>query len=105
MLAAVEDIDVVVLVHADAADFLERPAWGEFRPVLYRFVCVCAVANDSHAQAPPCSLRSGSLSRSKKFGQPGDGRRVQRHPTGPEPTYRNVRYSVGIGGKADMIRT
>jgi hypothetical protein len=38
MLAAVEDKDVVVPVHADAADFLERPAGREFRPVLHRFV-------------------------------------------------------------------
>src|SRR5947209_3158690 len=56
MLAAIEDIDVVVLVHTDAADFLERPAGRKFRPVLHRLVCVCAVANDSHAQTHLCSF-------------------------------------------------
>jgi hypothetical protein len=30
MLAAIEDIDVVAPVHADTADFLERPARREF---------------------------------------------------------------------------
>jgi predicted aminopeptidase len=50
VFAAIENIDVVVIVYADAADFLKRPVWRQFRPVLHRFVCVCAVANDSHAQ-------------------------------------------------------
>src|ERR1700722_5680147 len=55
MLAAVEDKDVVVLVYAHAADFLERPGGWEFRPVLDRFVRVCAVPDGGHAQLP-CSL-------------------------------------------------
>src|SRR5580700_106407 len=52
MVAAVENIDVVVLVDPDAADLLEGPAGRQFRPVLHRFVCVRAVANGSHARAP-----------------------------------------------------
>src|SRR5215467_1637834 len=52
MLAAIEDKDVVVPVHANAADFLECPAGREFCPVLYWFVGVCAATNGSHARAP-----------------------------------------------------
>src|SRR5262249_14085055 len=53
MLTAIEDVDVVVLVHANAADFLKRPAGREFRPVLQRFVCVFTVAHGSHGQDSP----------------------------------------------------
>ena len=52
VLAAVEDVDVVVAVDADAADFLERPAGRQLRPVLDRFVCVVAAAHGDHARAP-----------------------------------------------------
>src|SRR5215467_2350736 len=50
MLTAIEDVDVVVPVHADTADFLKRPAGREFRPVLHRFVFVFTVAHGSHGQ-------------------------------------------------------
>src|SRR5215831_15324081 len=50
MLTAIEDVDVVVRVHANAADFLKRPARREFRPVLHRFVCVFTIAHGSHGQ-------------------------------------------------------
>src|SRR4051794_23736424 len=50
MLAAVKDKDIVVCVHADAADFLEAPAGRQFRPVLHRLECVCANADGRHAQ-------------------------------------------------------
>src|SRR5215831_21035091 len=53
MLTAIEDVDVVVRVHANAADFLKRPAGREFRPVLQRFVCVFTVAHGSHGQDSP----------------------------------------------------
>src|SRR5262249_10722624 len=53
MLTAIEDVDVVVLVHTNAADFLKRPAGREFRPVLQRFVCVFTVAHGSHGQDSP----------------------------------------------------
>src|SRR5580704_19113469 len=68
MLAAVKDKDVVVPVHADAADFLERPAGWEFRPILHGFVRVRAAANGSHALVP-LFVAAGSLSRSKGVDQ------------------------------------
>src|SRR5215469_12932732 len=52
MLTAIEDIDVVVPVHADTADFPKRPTGREFRPVLHRFVGVLAIAHGSHGQEP-----------------------------------------------------
>src|ERR1700692_2105270 len=65
MVAAVENIDVVVPVDADAADLLEGPAGRQFRPVLHRFECVRTVANGSHARAP-CSLPVGKLVTKQK---------------------------------------
>ena len=65
MLAAIEDIDIVMLVDADAADFLERPARRKFRPVLYGFVRVVATANDSHAR-PLRSLLVAKLVTTQK---------------------------------------
>jgi glyoxylate carboligase len=50
MLAAIENVDIVVLIDADAADFLKRPARRRLRPVLDRFVGVGAVADDSRAR-------------------------------------------------------
>jgi hypothetical protein len=52
MLAAIEDVDVVVPVDADVADLLERPARWELRPVLDGLVRVVAAADDRHAHAP-----------------------------------------------------
>src|SRR5215471_15093897 len=52
MLTAIEDIDVVIPVHADTADFPKRPTGREFRPVLHWFVCVFAIAHGSHGQDP-----------------------------------------------------
>src|SRR5215468_9358736 len=63
MLTAIEDIDVVVPVHADTADFLKRPTGREFRPVLHWFVRIFAIAQGSHGR-DPCFFTSQSLSRS-----------------------------------------
>src|SRR5437016_4840664 len=53
VLAAVEHVDVVPGVDADRADFLERPALGEPRPVLDDAVPVFAAPdNDRHALSP-----------------------------------------------------
>ena len=46
VVAAVEDIDVVVVVDADCADLLERPAVRQLRPVLDDAVAVLAGADD-----------------------------------------------------------
>jgi hypothetical protein len=51
MLAAIEHMDVVVAVDADPADFLERPALGQFRPIGIDPVSVCA-ASDDHRNIP-----------------------------------------------------
>src|ERR1700687_1356191 len=61
MLAAVEHIDVVTAVHADPADFLERPAVGQFRPIGAHSISVCATADD-HSHTP--SRGSTSLTES-----------------------------------------
>src|SRR5436190_23233384 len=52
VVAAVEDVNVVVLVDPDRADLLERPAVGQFRPVLDDAVPVLAAPDDDrHAAA------------------------------------------------------
>src|SRR5215471_885881 len=63
MLTAIEDIDVVVPVHADTADFLKRPIRREFRPVLHWFVRIFVIAHCNHGQ-DPFFFTSQSLSRS-----------------------------------------
>jgi hypothetical protein len=51
MLAAIEDVDVVVTVDPDPADFLERPALGEFRSIEFGPVSELA-ASDDHRNIP-----------------------------------------------------
>src|SRR5229473_1519793 len=52
MLAAVEDINVIVPIDADPADFLERPAVWQLRPISVDQISVGATAND-HSRTPP----------------------------------------------------
>src|SRR5437016_11312560 len=53
VLAAIEHVDVVPSVDTDRADFLERPALGEPRPVLDDAVPVLAAPDDDrHAPLP-----------------------------------------------------
>ena len=82
VLAAVEDIDVVVAVHADAADFLERPAGGQFCPVLHRFIGVFAAADGCHGRFPfvPCA----SVPRTSVLDQPRASRPKPANPIGIE---------------------
>jgi hypothetical protein len=79
MFAAVEDVHVVMLVDADAADFLERPARRKFRPVLDGFVGVSATANDSHARPLRGSLPVAELV-TKQEARPAKGRRRRVRP-------------------------
>jgi hypothetical protein len=55
VLAAIEDIDIVVPVDADAADLLERPAIGQFRPIGIDTVFEFA-APDNHLASPSPDL-------------------------------------------------
>jgi hypothetical protein len=68
MFATVEDVDIVFAVDADTADFLERPAGGQFRPVHHRFVHVLPVAHGRHGCFSPL-LTPASLSRTPRTGQ------------------------------------
>src|SRR5271165_634561 len=52
VLAAIENINIVVAVDADAADFLERPALGQFRPIGINTVFE-VTASDDHQRFPP----------------------------------------------------
>jgi hypothetical protein len=51
VLTTIEDVDVVVAVDTDTADFFERPAFGQFRPVGIDAVLVVA-ASDDHRNNP-----------------------------------------------------
>jgi len=46
VFAAIEDVDSVLAVDADPADFLERPTVGQFRPIGIDPVSVVTVSND-----------------------------------------------------------
>src|SRR5437899_11560745 len=48
VLAAIEDVDIVVAVDADPADLLERPALGQFGPVGVDLVFELACPDDHH---------------------------------------------------------
>jgi len=60
VLAAIEHVDIVILVHADAADFLEVPARRQLGPVLDDLVFEFAVAHDGGHGASPL-LPGGSV--------------------------------------------
>jgi hypothetical protein len=51
MLAAIEDVDIVLAVDTDAADFLEGPALGQLRPVGIDPVSVVSASHD-HRNIP-----------------------------------------------------
>ena len=65
MLAAIEHVDIVVAVDADRADFLERPAGWQLRPVLDRLVGVVAAAHCHHLPPPLASINRRRLSRTQ----------------------------------------
>src|SRR6516225_4087459 len=52
VLAAIEDVDVVLAVDADPADFFERPAIGELRPIGVDLISIVAAAHN-HRDALP----------------------------------------------------
>ena len=53
VLAAIEDVDLVLAVDADRGDVLERPAVGQLRPVLDHAVAILAISDDgSHRRLP-----------------------------------------------------
>src|SRR5271156_3242526 len=53
MRAAIEHIDIVVTVDADAADLLDGPAVGQFRPIGINAVFELAAADDHRRLLPP----------------------------------------------------
>ena len=53
MLAAIEHIDVVLLVDAHRADFVQRPSRRHLRPVVDLLVTVVAAADDDGHGFPP----------------------------------------------------
>ena len=58
VFAAVEHIDIVVAVHADRADLVERPAVGEFSPAFLDTIPeVAGSQNDRHVVSPRYSRR------------------------------------------------
>src|SRR5690242_21832032 len=74
MVAAVEDVDVVVPVDADRADLLERPAVGQLRPVLDNAIPVVPGPDDDrHANAPDWCWRRepNPMRHSREGGNPG----------------------------------
>jgi hypothetical protein len=46
MFAAIEDVDAILAVHADAAHVLEIPARRELRPVLDHAIAMLAASQD-----------------------------------------------------------
>src|SRR5580700_4356866 len=68
MVAAIEDVDIVLRIDANRADFLEGPAVRQFRPVLDDAVFEVAGAdNDRHALSP---FFGKVLSRSGRYRRP-----------------------------------
>ena len=51
MLAAIEDVDIILAVDADPADFFERPALGKFRPIGIDPISVVSASHD-HRDIP-----------------------------------------------------
>ncbi len=46
VLTTIEDIDIVLLVDTDRADFAQRPAWWDLGPVVDLLVAVVALTDD-----------------------------------------------------------
>ncbi len=62
VVAAIEDIDIIVAVDPDPADLLERPAIGQLRPVGIDLISIFA-ASDDHRHIPSRDRLGGFLSR------------------------------------------
>src|ERR1051326_7372942 len=62
MHAAIKDIDVIVAVHSDPANLLERPAIGQLGPVGIDPISIVPVSND-HRPTPSRDRLGGFLSR------------------------------------------
>ena len=90
MFAAIEAIDVVVLVDADRRDFLERKSFGQFRPILDDLVLVVALADDNR------HLGSSRCTRPRAYPTP-HAETILVRPAATE----------GIGGKitAEFVRS
>src|SRR6185295_14076047 len=54
VLAAIEDVDLILAVNADGGNVLEAPAVGQFGPVLHHAIAMLAAAQDHRHRAPPC---------------------------------------------------
>src|SRR5207248_11522401 len=58
MVAAIEDVDIVLRVDPDCADFLERPPRRQFRPVLADAAFEIAALDDDRHRCLPDFVRS-----------------------------------------------
>src|SRR5262245_30648916 len=73
VLAAIEDIDLILAVDADGGNVLEAPAVGQLAPVLYHAIAMLAAAQDHRHRAPPCCyVRARRLYRRRAAGAPWD---------------------------------
>ena len=67
VVAAIEDIDIIVAVDPDPADLLERPAIGQLRPVGIDLISIFA-ASDDHRHIPSRDRFSLPASMKRKLG-------------------------------------
>jgi len=73
VVAAIEDIDIIVAVDPDPADLLERPAIGRLRPVGIDLVSIVAASHD-HRHTPSHDRFSLPASMKRKLGVSANGR-------------------------------
>src|SRR2546430_2761435 len=69
VVAAIEGVDVVVSVDPDRGDLFERPAVGQFRPILYDAVLEIAAADlDRHVPVPLRPISNRTVSDPRPLG-------------------------------------
>src|SRR5215813_3457673 len=76
MVAAVEDIDIVLGVDPNRADFLERPAVRQLRPILDDAVFEVATANDDRHVRPSANMPRPTLTNRPALNNPSATRHL-----------------------------